>query len=142
MKENIIIIASDHAGFKLKSIISKHLKDQNYIVEDTGCFTEDPVDYPDYAKKLCLNIKNKKGILICGSGIGMSICANRFPNVRAALCLTEEMSTLARQHNNANILILGARMVTSQIALKCVNSFLSTKFLAGRHQARIDKLIT
>ncbi len=141
MKENIIIIASDHAGFKLKSIISKYLKEQNYIMEDEGCFKEESVDYPDYAKKLCLKIENKKGILICGSGIGMSICANRFPNIRAALCLTEEMSTLARQHNDANVLVLGARMITSQTALKCVNNFLSTKFLEGRHQTRIDKLI-
>lgn len=141
MKENIIMVASDHAGFNLKEKIIKHLIDKNFIIENIGCFSEESVDYPDYAEKLCSNLKNNIGILICGTGIGMSIYANRFPNIRAALCQNEEMAILAREHNDANIIVLGARIIDSNLALKCIDSFLKTKFLGGKHQIRINKLI-
>ncbi len=141
MKENIITIASDHAGFNLKEQIIEYLENTDYKTEDMGCFSEESVDYPDYAEKLCKNLKNKIGILICGSGIGMSIYANRFSNIRAALCLNEEMAILSRQHNNANILVLGARIIEPNIAIKCVDNFLTTNFLGGKHQTRVDKLV-
>ncbi len=140
MKEKTIIISSDHAGFKLKGEIIQHLRSQSFNVEDLGCYSEESVDYPDFAKKLCLAIKDKIGILICGSGIGMSICANRFSHIRAALCLNEEMAILSRQHNNANILVLGARITEKKTAIACVDKFISTDFLKERHQRRIDKI--
>ena len=140
MKENIITIASDHAGFNLKEKIIQYLKNKNHIIEDMGCSSEDSVDYPDYAATVCRNLNNKIGVLICGSGIGMSIYANRYTNIRAALCLNEEMAILSRQHNNANILVLGARIIDPNVAIKCVDKFLTTSFLGGKHQIRIDKL--
>ena len=110
--------------------------------EDLGSFTEKSVDYPDYAKKLSKKIdsnNNLRGVLICGSGIGMSMVANRFKNVRAALCMNNKMSMLARQHNNANILVLGSRLISEQEAIKCLLVFLKTNYEGGRHQARLDK---
>jgi ribose 5-phosphate isomerase B len=143
MKEKTIAIAADHAGFKLKAQIIQYLKEQNHSIEDLGCESENSVDYPDYAQKLCLKMsltKYKVGILICGSGIGMSVCANRFSYIRAALCLNEEMAELSRQHNDANVLVLGARITNPEIAIKCVDRFLSTSFISGRHQIRLDKI--
>ena len=136
-----IVIASDHAGFELKKklIVSSKIK-AKFI--DLGTFSLESVDYPDYAKKLSLLIKNNefnKGVLICGSGIGMSMVANRFNMVRAALCINEEMAKLARQHNNANILVLGSRLISNEEAIKCYLSFFETKYEGGRHQARLDK---
>jgi ribose 5-phosphate isomerase B len=142
MKENIIMIASDHAGFILKEKIIEYLTNKKFKIENSGCFSEASVDYPDYAEKLCSNLKNNIGILICGTGIGMSIYANRRPNIRAALCLNEEMAILARQHNDANILVLGARLIDTNLAIKCIDSFLKTDFLGGKHQIRINKLTT
>ncbi len=136
-----IVIASDHAGFELKKklIVSSKIK-AKFI--DLGTFSLESVDYPDYAKKLSLLIKNNefnKGVLICGSGIGMSMVANRFNMVRAALCINEEMAKLARQHNNANILVLGSRLISESEAIKCLLMFFKTKYDGGRHQARLDK---
>ena len=138
---NKVLIASDHAGFKLKKILIEELQSE-ITFEDLGPFSENSVDYPDYAKKLSkkINLKNDLiGVLICGSGIGMSMVANRFKNVRAALCMNDKMSILARQHNNANILVLGSRLISEQDAIKCLLVFLKTNYEGGRHQARLDK---
>ena len=138
---NNILIASDHAGFKLKKILIEELQ-AKIKFEDLGPFSENSVDYPDYAKKLSKKIDLKNdlfGVLICGSGIGMSMVANRFKNVRAALCMNNKMSILARQHNNANILVLGSRLISEQEAIKCLLVFLKTNYEGGRHQARLDK---
>ena len=136
-----ILIASDHAGYKLKKILIEELEGEIKF-EDLGPFSENSVDYPDYAKKLSKKIDLKTdlvGVLICGSGIGMSMVANRFKNVRAALCMNNKMSILARQHNNANILVLGSRLISEQEAIKCLLVFLKTNYEGGRHQARLDK---
>ena len=136
-----VLIASDHAGYKLKKILIKKLNVEIKF-EDLGPFSENSVDYPDYAKKLSKKIDLKNdlvGVLICGSGIGMSMVANRFKNVRAALCMNNKMSILARQHNNANILVLGSRLISEQEAIKCLLVFLKTNYEGGRHQARLDK---
>ena len=138
---NEILIASDHAGYKLKKILIQELQGK-ITFEDLGPFSESSVDYPDYAKKLSKKIDLKNdlvGVLICGSGIGMSMVANRFKNVRAALCMNNKMSMLARQHNNANILVLGSRLISEQEAIKCLLVFLKTNYEGGRHQARLDK---
>ena len=138
---NEILIASDHAGYKLKKILIQELQGK-ITFEDLGPFSESSVDYPDYAKKLSKKIDLKNdlvGVLICGSGIGMSMVANRFKNVRAALCMNDKMSKLARQHNNANILVLGSRLISEQEAIKCLLVFLKTNYEGGRHQARLDK---
>ena len=138
---NKVLIASDHAGFKLKNILIEELQGE-ITFEDLGPFSENSVDYPDYAKKLSKKIDLKNdliGVLICGSGIGMSMVANRFKNVRAALCMNNKMSILARQHNNANILVLGSRLISEQEAIKCLLVFLKTNYEGGRHQARLDK---
>ncbi len=138
-----ILIASDHAGFKLKEFIIKHLSIKKLIIIDLGSFNLVKVDYPDYAHKLSKIINlNKKliGILVCGSGIGMEMTANRYKNVRAALCYNEKTAKLARSHNNANIITLGSRLTKKKIVLKCINIFLNTKFKAGRHAKRINKI--
>ena len=138
---NEILIASDHAGYKLKKILIQELQGEIKF-DDLGPFSEDSVDYPDYARKLSKKIDLQKdllGVLICGSGIGMSMVANRFKNVRAALCMNNKMSMLARQHNNANILVLGSRLISEQEAIKCLLVFLKTNYEGGRHQARLDK---
>ena len=138
---NNVLIASDHAGFKLKKTLIEELQGEIKF-EDLGPFSENSVDYPDYARKLSKQIDLKKdliGVLICGSGIGMSMVANRFKNVRAALCMNNKMSMLARQHNNANILVLGSRLISEQEAIKCLLVFLKTNYEGGRHQARLDK---
>ena len=138
---NEILIASDHAGFKLKKTLIEQFQGKFKFV-DLGPFSELSVDYPDYAKKLSKIIDSNNdliGVLICGSGIGMSMVANRFKNVRAALCMNNKMSMLARQHNNANILVLGSRLISEQEAIKCLLVFLKTNYEGGRHQARLDK---
>jgi ribose 5-phosphate isomerase B len=138
-----IAIASDHAGFDLKSSIIKEFKNQHQII-DLGC--NDPkisVDYPDFANKLAKKIISKEvefGILVCGSGVGISIAANRFQELRAALCQNQKTARLSRQHNDANVLCLGARNVQEVNALKIVKVFLSTKFEGGRHIKRVEKL--
>ncbi|MBO6056314.1 MAG: ribose 5-phosphate isomerase B [Alphaproteobacteria bacterium] len=129
-----IFIASDHAGFELK----EYLQTQFNLL-NLGTHNEESCDYPVFAKKLAIRLKNDdKGILICGTGIGMSIAANRFKNIRAALCFNEEMAKLARQHNDANILVLGARIISPETAKTCVEKFLSTDFEGGRHQRRLE----
>jgi len=138
-----ILIASDHAGFKLKEIIKIFLSRKKLKVVDLGPSKLIKVDYPDYAHKLSKKINlNKKltGILVCGSGIGMEMTANRYKNVRAALCYNQKSAKLSRLHNNANIITLGSRLTKKNIALKCINIFLNTKFEGGRHTRRIKKI--
>lgn len=138
-----ILIASDHAGLELKSIISDYLKKVGYDVFDYGCFENESVDYPDYAKKVCQKMEKKTnvlGILICGTGIGMSVSANRFKHIRAALCVNPDMARLAREHNDANILILGARIINEAIAISCLDEFIKSEFKGGRHQDRLNKI--
>ena len=134
-----IAIASDHAGVELKSSLIHVLGNAT----DLGPSTTDSVDYPDYANKLCewvLSGENRRGVLICGSGIGMSIAANRHAGIRAALVNSPELAMLARQHNDANVLCLGARFVSQEAAQACLHTFLRTEFEGGRHAARVEKL--
>jgi len=138
-----ILIASDHAGFKLKKIIKEHLSKKKIKVIDLGPSKLIKVDYPDYAHKLSKKInlnKKLKGVLICGSGIGMEITANRYKNVRAAHCYNQKSAKLSRLHNDANIITLGSRLTKKNVAIKCVNTFLNTKFEGGRHIKRIQKI--
>ena len=138
--KNKIFIANDHAGFTLKKYILETLPHFNII--DLGCHSEQPVDYPDFAQILCENIKDATsfGILICGSGIGMSIAANRYPNIRAALCHDIEYAKLAREHNNANVIALGARFLNPEDAVNMITCFLLTDFIGARHINRVNKL--
>ncbi len=136
-------LASDHAGFVLKEIIKKKLIKNKVKVFDLGPNNKDSVDYPDYAKKVARNISLKKtnmGILVCGSGIGMAMSANKFRKIRAAVCYNSVSTRLSRTHNNANILVLGSRLTKKSEAMKLVNIFLSTKFEGGRHLRRIKKI--
>ena len=138
-----IAIASDHAGFQLKEKIKLNLEENGYGVLDLGTTSEEAVDYPDYGKALAQNILKgnvKKGIALCGTGIGISIAANRFTGIRAALCSSEEMAIQSRKHNNANIIALGARSIDFQCANKCVDAFLNTEFDGERHINRIEKI--
>ncbi len=138
-----VCIASDHAGYKLKEVIKNHLVDRNVSVYDVGPYTNQSVDYPDYAKKLGNRIKLKKsdvGILVCGSGTGMAISANKIKTIRAAVCYNLRSTRLSRQHNNANIIALGSRLTKKKLSLKLVENFLKTKFEGGRHLKRIKKI--
>ena len=138
-----IYISSDHAGFKLKEIIKRYLlkKKMNYL--DLGPTSNTKVDYPDYAHKVARKVKiskNNIGILVCGSGTGMNIAANKHKNIRAAQCFNLKSTKLSRLHNDANIITLGSRLITKENALNCVNVFLNTKFEGGRHTKRIKKI--
>ena len=138
-----ILIASDHAGFKLKEFIKKYLSKKKIKIVDLGPSKLVKVDYPDYAHKLSKKINlNKKltGVLVCGSGLGMEMTANKYKNVRAALCYNQKTAKLSRLHNNANIITLGSRLTKKSVALKCINIFLNTKFKGGRHAKRIKKI--
>jgi ribose 5-phosphate isomerase B len=137
-----IIIGSDHAGFLVKEKIKVFLKKANIKSLDIGTFSEERVDYPDYGKKLALAVINKSifGILVCGSGIGVSIAANRIKKIRAAVCYNKKSASLARKHNNANVLCLGARLIDFKNIKTIVNTFISTKFEKGRHLTRVKKL--
>ena len=138
-----ICIASDHAGFKLKELIKEKLINNNLSIIDLGPNDEGSVDYPDYAKKVSNRLKAKKsevGILVCGSGTGMAISANKTKGIRAAVCYSIKSTTLSRQHNNANIIAIGSRLTTKPAALNLVSKFLSTKFEGGRHLRRVKKI--
>ena len=140
---NKIFLSSDHGGFELKEKVKSFLIDNNFEYEDLGCSSLEPVDYPDYAKLLSKKIKdnnNSKGILFCGTGIGISMAANRFPHIRAALCTSIEMASKSRKHNDANVLALGGRILEDRLALEIVKEFLYTDFEAGRHSLRVDKI--
>lgn len=138
-----IAIGSDHGGFNLKTRIVNHLKSKEFEIKDFGTFSNSSCDYPIIAKEVAKEVNNNdftKGILICGSGIGMSIAANRFKNVRAALCWDLETAKLSRLHNNANILCLGERVLDENLALDIVDLWLSTEFEGGRHIKRVEML--
>ena len=138
-----VCIASDHAGFKLKDFIKDFLINKNISIIDLGPINEDSVDYPDYAKKVSNRVKSKKsdvGILVCGSGTGMAISANKMKKIRAAVCYNSRSTRLSRQHNNANIIAIGSRLTKRNTALKLVSIFLETKFEGGRHLRRVKKI--
>ena len=138
-----IFLSSDHGGFELKTSVINFLKEGNYDVEDLGCFSLESVDYPDYANLMAKNIKNNInsfGILFCGTGIGVSIAANRHSHIRAALCTSVEMASKSRKHNDANVLALGGRILNNIIIKDIVFQFLNTDFEEGRHRLRVNKL--
>ena len=138
-----IVIASDHAGYSLKEYIKIFLIKKKLLLKDIGTKDEDSVDYPDYAHKLSKIIKrnrNTVGVLICGSGQGMIMTANKHKNIRAALCYNAKSTKLSRLHNDANVITLGSRLISKKNALKYLNIFLKTKFEGGRHKKRIKKI--
>ncbi|MBO6559077.1 MAG: ribose 5-phosphate isomerase B [Nisaea sp.] len=143
MADNAIVIGSDHAGFSLKQVLIAHLKDKGWDVVDVGTHGLDSVDYPDFGGAVAKALKDGKGergIVVCGTGIGISIAANRHAWVRAALCHDITSARLCREHNDANVLALGARLIGEEVAKDCVDVFLDTEFAGGRHQRRVDKL--
>ena len=138
-----IFISSDHAGFKLKETIKNYLRNKKVVFEDLGPKDDSRVDYPDYAHKVAKKVKLNKsnvGILVCGSGTGMNIAANKHKNIRAAQCFNLKSTKLSRLHNDANIITLGSRLITTKNALKFISVFLNTKFDGGRHLKRVKKI--
>ena len=138
-----IFISSDHAGYELKEEIKSYLSKKKISFHDMGPFNDGRVDYPDYAHQVAKKVKSSKsnvGILVCGSGMGMNIAANRHKNIRAAQCFNLKSTKLSRLHNDANIITLGSRLLTKKNALNCVSIFLKTKFEGGRHKKRIKKI--
>ncbi len=143
MTSKPIAIASDHAGYDLKRVLAKELADMGYEVMDLGTDGRDSVDYPDFADALVGAINKgdaERGVLVCGTGIGISMRANRHAGIRAANCHDETTARLAREHNDANVLALGSRIVGVQVAMDCVKTFLETEFEGGRHARRVEKL--
>ena len=143
IKSEKVVIASDHAGFGLKETIKKFLIKKRKKVLDLGTKNKNSVDYPDYAHLLSKKMnktENQFGILICGSGTGMSMAANKHKKIRAALCYDIKSAKLSRQHNNANVMTIGARLIKKNIAFKCVSTFLKTDFEGGRHLRRTKKI--
>ena len=138
-----IALASDHAGFALKKLIEEELKEKGYETLDLGTNSEDPVDYPDYANLMAETLKEgkvKMGVLICGSGIGMSMVANSHKGIRAALCHSSKGAELASLHNDANVLVMAGRLIKKKEAVNCLGKFLSTQFEGGRHLRRVEKM--
>ena len=138
-----IAIASDHGGFELKECIISHLLNTDWDVDDLGPHSGDSVDYPDFGIKIAEAVSEKKverGIVICGTGIGMSIVVNRYPQIRGALCTDLFTAKLCREHNDSNILVMGGRVIGKGLANEIVNTWLKTPFSGGRHQKRLDKI--
>ncbi len=137
-----VIIGSDHGGFELKEKIVSYLKAKEVDVQDEGTYSKDSVDYPDIAKKVCDRAlcDNAYGIVICGTGIGISISANKHRGIRCALCSNEYSARMAREHNNANVLALGARVIGEELAYSIIDVFLSSDFTFGRHELRVNKI--
>lgn len=138
-----IAIGSDHAGFSIKETIRRYLEGAGYFVSNLGTYSEESVDYPDYGKAVAERVVSKQadfGIAVCGTGIGISIAANKVPGIRAALAHDVNTARLAREHNDANVLALGGRIVTDDAAIEMVQVFLTTAYLGGRHQRRLDKI--
>ena len=143
MTKECIAIAGDHAGLSMKSVLKKELEEMGFDVLDLGTHGPESVDYPDYADALAGALHDgraRRGVLVCGTGIGVSIAANRHRDIRAALCHDAVTARLARQHNDANVLVLGARTTGEEVAKDCVRVFLSTEFEGGRHARRVAKL--
>ncbi len=138
-----VVVGSDHAGYKLKEAVKAFLLSKSYSVDDLGCSSTESVDYPDYARAVARAVAAETGtmgILICGTGIGVSICANKVPGIRAALCHKEYETEMSRNHNDANILCLGARTLDGDEAIHLVETFLNTEFEGGRHLRRVNKI--
>ena len=138
-----ISIGSDHAAFLVKEKLISYLENKGLEIQDLGTNSEDSVDYPIFGQKVSQSILNgnsDRGIVICGTGIGISMAANRFPHIRAALCTSVEMASKSRKHNDANVLALGGRILEDKLALEIVKEFLQTDFEAGRHSLRVDKI--
>lgn len=143
MTKEIVAIASDHAGFEMKQFVKSYLMDKGFEVMDLGPESNSSVDYPDYGHALGNAMddnKASKGVAICGSGIGISIAVNRHKGARAALCQNALMAKLSRQHNNANVLALGARLIGPEVAIDCLDAFFGTEFEGGRHAGRVAKI--
>jgi ribose 5-phosphate isomerase B len=139
--EKQIIIGSDHGGFDLKEQLKAILEEKSYQVSDAGCYDTSSVNYPDIARKVSMSIANgefNRGILVCGTGIGMSIAANRIPNIRATLCHDHFTAKMSREHNNSNVLVLGGRVLGVEIANEILDTWLNTDFSGGRHQMRCE----
>jgi ribose 5-phosphate isomerase B len=142
-KKEVIPIASDHAGFELKQKLAGTLREMGYEVQDLGTTSEQSTDYPDFAHPLAREVSAgdvKRGVLLCGTGLGMSYVANRYPHVRAAVAWTPEVAALARRHNDANVLVLPARFVSSDEAKAILKTWLDTPFEGGRHERRVEKI--
>ncbi len=143
MSSTSILIGSDHAGFALKHHLKTVIEELGLTVVDVGCHSEESCDYPEFGADLCTRIRNQeasRGILVCGTGLGMSMTANRFKGIRAALCVTEYHARMSRAHNDANVLILGGRVVGPDLARSILEVWLETPFEGGRHQRRIDAI--
>jgi len=143
MNINKIAIGSDHAGYDLKEKVKDHLNKKGINFEDFGPFSDDRADYPDFAHPVALSVESNNtdlGILICGSGNGINMTANKHQAIRSALCWREDIAEMARLHNNANIIALPARYISEELALNCVDIFLNTDFEGGRHSTRVDKI--
>ena len=141
--EAMIGLASDHAGYELKQYVKQYLEEQGITYKDYGTYTAESCDYPDFAHALAKGMETgevERGIAICGSGEGISMTLNKHQQIRAAICWQPELATLAKQHNNANILALGGRTTEPELALKIVDEWLDTEFEGGRHQRRVDML--
>lgn len=139
----MIAIGSDHGGFELKEHIKKHLEERSLEYKDFGCYDENSVDYPDIAEKVCNAINSgdaDKGILVCGTGIGISIAANKIDGIRAAHCHDVYSAEMTKRHNNANVICMGGRIIGRELAFKIIDAWLDAEFEGGRHQKRIDKI--
>lgn len=141
--KKVILIGADHAGFELKAAIIQHLETAGYEMNDFGCYSEESIDYPDFGHPVASMVEENEGmlgILICGSGNGINMTANKHQGVRSALCWKKELAELARLHNNANIIALPARFISEAEGIEMVDIFLSTDFEGGRHGRRVDKI--
>lgn len=139
----MIAIGCDHGGFELKNVIIQHLESKGFDIKDYGCYTTDSVDYPDIAEVVCDSVvsgESEKGILVCGTGIGMSIAANKIKGIRAALLSDTFSAKMTAAHNNSNVIALGGRVVGPELAKEIVDAYLSSEFMGGRHQNRVDKI--
>ncbi len=143
MKKTVVPIGCDHAGFKLKERIKTHLIDKGYEVQDFGCFSEESIDYPDYGHPVASKVEENEGmlgVLICGSGNGINMTANKHAGIRSALCWKNELAELARLHNDANIIALPARFISEEEGIEMVDTFFNTAFEGGRHANRVNKI--
>lgn len=138
-----VVIGGDHAGFELKESVINHLNDKGFEVKDKGCFSKDSIDYPDFGHPVAVEVENNEntlGIIICGSGNGINMTANKHQGIRSALCWEKEIAKLAREHNDANVLALPARFINEKEAIEIVDVFFETQFEGGRHSRRVEKI--
>ena len=140
---NRIVLAADHAGFRLKERIAEHLKEKGITVEDLGCYDESSVDYPEISKKMALALENTpedRGVLCCGSGIGVCMSVNRFPWIRAAVTHDHNTAKMSRRHNDSNVICMGGRVIAPELACDLIDTWLSTPFDGGRHEQRVQMM--